>query len=207
VCGVQGAEPFALEDGLRLDGLEAQCTVQVPQALQTLSDTVLRPEVLRESRNGIHGRWRRTGPVQPRGDGLVRELCRAADYGAVDGRTGVRPIRGDHEFDHHRQARFAQIQKRLADLSRIDVASVPKDRAGLGSEVTVENLESGEEIRYTLVIPELADGNKSFVSMASPVGKALMNRRVGDMVTITIPRGTLEYEVRRIVTLTGDVLE
>ncbi|MFZ2224608.1 MAG: transcription elongation factor GreA [Candidatus Deferrimicrobium sp.] len=105
------------------------------------------------------------------------------------------------------QARFAQIQKRLADLSRIDVTGVPKDRAGLGSEVTVENLESGEEILYTLVIPELADGNKSFVSMASPVGKALMNRRVGDTVTITIPRGTLEYEVRRIVTLSGDVLE
>ncbi|OGR19945.1 MAG: transcription elongation factor GreAB, partial [Deltaproteobacteria bacterium RIFOXYB2_FULL_66_7] len=84
------------------------------------------------------------------------------------------------------QARFAQIQKRLADLSRIDVTGVPKDRAGLGSEVTVENLESGEEILYTLVIPELADGNKSFVSMASPVGKALMNRRVGDTVTITI---------------------
>jgi transcription elongation factor GreA len=105
------------------------------------------------------------------------------------------------------QARFAQIQKRLADLSRIDVTGVPKDRAGLGSEVTVENLESGEEIRYTLVIPELADGNKSFVSMASPVGKALMNRHVGDTVTITIPRGTLEYEVRRIVTLSGDVLE
>lgn len=105
------------------------------------------------------------------------------------------------------QARFAQIQKRLADLSRIDVTGVPKDRAGLGSEVTVENLESGEEILYTLVIPELADGNKSFVSMASPVGKALMNRRVGDTVTITIPRGTLEYEVRRIVTLSGDILE
>jgi transcription elongation factor GreA len=105
------------------------------------------------------------------------------------------------------QARFAQIQKRLADLSRIDVADVPKDRAGLGSEVTVEDLGSGEEIRYTLVIPELADGNRSFVSMASPVGKALMNRRVGDTVTITIPRGTLEYEVRRIVTLSGDVLE
>jgi len=105
------------------------------------------------------------------------------------------------------QARFAQIQKRLADLSRIDVTGVPKDRAGLGSEVTVENLESGEEVLYTLVIPELADGNKSFVSMASPVGKALMNRRVGDTVTITIPRGTLEYEVRRIVTLSGDVLE
>ena len=104
-------------------------------------------------------------------------------------------------------ARLTQIQKRLADLSRIDVASIPKDRAGLGSEVTVENMENGEEVTYTLVIPELADGNKSFVSMAAPVGKALMNRRIGDTVTISIPRGTLEYEVRRIVTLFGDVLE
>jgi len=87
------------------------------------------------------------------------------------------------------------------------VTSIPKDRAGLGSEVSVENLESGEEVTYTLVIPELADGNKSFVSMAAPVGKALMNRRVGDAVRISIPRGTLEYEVRRVVTVFGDVLE
>ena len=58
------------------------------------------------------------------------------------------------------QARFAQIEKRLADLSRIDVSGVPKDRAGLGSEVTVENLESGEEILYTVVIPELAEATK-----------------------------------------------
>jgi transcription elongation factor GreA len=103
--------------------------------------------------------------------------------------------------------RLGQIRKRLADLSRIDMAGIPRDRAGLGSEVTVENLEDGMEITYTLVIPELADGNKSFVSIASPVGKGLMHRKAGDSVTITIPRGTLEYQVRRIVTLFGDVLE
>ena len=102
--------------------------------------------------------------------------------------------------------RPGQIQKRLADLSRIVVTDIPRDRVGLGSEVTVENLEDGAEITYTLVIPELADGNKSHVSIASPVGKGLMNRKVGDTVTITIPRGTLEYEVRRVVTLFGDVL-
>ncbi|MEW6721300.1 MAG: transcription elongation factor GreA [Thermodesulfobacteriota bacterium] len=103
--------------------------------------------------------------------------------------------------------RLGQIQKRLADLSRINVSDIPRDRAGLGSEVTVENLEDGSEITYTLVIPELADGNRSFVSIASPVGKGLMNRKTGDSVTITIPRGTLEYEVRRVVTMFGDVLE
>jgi transcription elongation factor GreA len=105
------------------------------------------------------------------------------------------------------QARMGQIQKRLADLSRIDVSSISRDRAGLGSEVTVENLETGEKIRYTLVIPEVADGKKNFVSMAAPIGRALLNRRVGDSVTVTIPKGTCEFEIQRIVTMFGDVFE
>ena len=135
---------------------------------------------------------------------LPREIQKALGQGDLSENAEYEAAKERQSTLH---ARLTQIQKRLADLSRIDVASVPKDRAGLGSEVTVENLESGEEVTYTLVIPELADGNRSFVSMASPVGKALMNRRIGDAVTISIPRGTLEYEVRRIVTLFGDVLE
>jgi len=135
---------------------------------------------------------------------LPREIQKALGQGDLSENAEYEAAKERQSTLH---ARLTQIQKRLADLSRIDVASIPKDRAGLGSEVTVENMESGEEITYTLVIPELADGNRSFVSMAAPVGKALMNRRVGDAVTISIPRGTLEYEVRRIVTLFGDVLE
>ncbi|MCL1925850.1 MAG: transcription elongation factor GreA [Syntrophorhabdaceae bacterium] len=117
----------------------------------------------------------------------------------------------EYEAAKERQAtlhgRLVQIQKRLSDLSRIEVGNIPKDRVGLGSKVTVENLEEGGEITYTLVVPELADGNKFYVSIASPVGQGLMNRKVGDTTTITIPRGMLEYEVRRVVTVFGDVLE
>lgn len=105
------------------------------------------------------------------------------------------------------QARMGQIQKRLADLSRIDISSISRDRAGLGSEVTVENLDTGDTVRYTLVIPEVADGKRNFVSVAAPIGRALLNRKVGDTVTVTIPKGTCEFEVRRIVTLFGDVFE
>lgn len=104
-------------------------------------------------------------------------------------------------------ARLAQIERRLAELSRIDVTGVPSDRAGLGSEVTVQDLDSGDTICYTLVIPEAADGKKSFVSIASPVGRALLNRKPGDAVTVQVPKGTLEFEIRRVVTIFGQVLE
>lgn len=118
---------------------------------------------------------------------------------------------GEYEAAKERQstlnARLAQIQKRLADLSRIDVAGIPKDRSGLGSAVTVENVETGEEIRYTLVIPEVADGRKNFVSLASPVGKALLNRKPGDTVTVQVPKGTLEFDIRKITTIFGKTFE
>jgi transcription elongation factor GreA len=103
-------------------------------------------------------------------------------------------------------ARLGQIQKRLADLSRIDVTAIPRDRSGLGSQVTVENTVTGQEIGYTLVIPEIADGKKNFVSIASPVGKALLNRRPGDEVTVQTPKGTLELEVTEVLTAFGNTL-
>jgi len=103
---------------------------------------------------------------------------------------------GEYEAAKERQstqnARLAQIQKRLADLSRIDVTAIPRDRAGLGSKVTVEDAGTGQETRYTLVIPEISDGKKNFVSIASPVGRALLNRRPGDEVSVQTPKGTLE---------------
>ncbi|MGB3399495.1 MAG: transcription elongation factor GreA [Candidatus Deferrimicrobiaceae bacterium] len=103
-------------------------------------------------------------------------------------------------------ARLGQIQKRLADLSRIDVTAIPRDRSGLGSKVIVENAGTGQEIGYTLVIPEIADGKKNFVSIASPVGKALLNRRPGDEVTVQTPKGTLELEVTEVLTAFGNTL-
>ena len=117
---------------------------------------------------------------------------------------------GEYDAAKERQstlnARLAQIQKRLADLSRIDVTAIPRDRAGLGSKVTVEDAGTGEETLYTLVIPEVADGKRNFVSIASPVGRGLLNRRPGDEVSIQTPKGTLEFEVTGVVTVFDDTL-
>ncbi len=117
---------------------------------------------------------------------------------------------GEYDAAKERQstlnARLAQIQKRLADLSRIDVTAIPRDRAGLGSKVTVEDAGTGEETLYTLVIPEVADGKRNFVSIASPVGRGLLNRKPGDEVSIQTPKGTLEFEVTGVVTVFDDTL-
>lgn len=135
---------------------------------------------------------------------LPREIGAALEHGDLS-------ENGEYEAAKERQStlngRLSQIRKRLADLSRIDVAGIPKDRSGLGSAVTVENVETGEEILYTLVIPEVSDGRKNYVSLASPVGRALLNRRPGDSVTVQVPKGTLEFDIRKVTTAFGETLD
>ena len=89
----------------------------------------------------------------------------------------------------------------------IDLTKVPRDRIGFGSTVLVYDIVKSVEIEYKLVTSEESDAKNGFVSTSSPIGRGLLNRRVGDELKITVPGGGLEYEVVRIVTIHGDKLE
>jgi len=134
---------------------------------------------------------------------LPREIGKAAAMGDLSENAEYQAAK---ERQITLEARLGQIRRRLSELARIDLAAIPRDRSGLGSEVTVEDVESGERIRYTLVVPEAADGRRNMVSVAAPVGRALLGRRPGDAVTVQVPKGTLEFEVRRVVTCFGEEL-
>jgi transcription elongation factor GreA len=105
------------------------------------------------------------------------------------------------ERQHYVKARMAHVHARLKTLLMIDVSSIPKDRAGLGSTVSLYDAEADKTVVYDLVIPEEADLSKGFVSVSSPIGKALQGRKQGDEVKITIPAGTRRYELVELKTL------
>ena len=99
------------------------------------------------------------------------------------------------------RARIGDLRERLASLSSLNLAQIPKDRAGLGSVVLLENLDSGEEVRYELVVPEVADLEKGLISIASPIGKSLVGARAGDSVRVKIPSGRKRFEVIELKTI------
>jgi transcription elongation factor GreA len=99
------------------------------------------------------------------------------------------------------KARIGQVQRQLKELAMVDLASLPRDRVALGSAVTLTDGESGKEVVYELVMPDMADFSKGLVSVTSPIGKALVGRRVGEEVTVRIPAGTRVYEIRKLRTL------
>ena len=104
-------------------------------------------------------------------------------------------------------ARLGQLKKRLMELSMIDLTKVPRDRVGFGSTVVVFDILKAEELTYRLVASEESDVKKGLISTSSPIGRGLLNKKVGDEVRIVAPGATLQYEVVRMTTLHGDVIE
>ncbi len=99
------------------------------------------------------------------------------------------------------QIRISQIGGRIRELSMYTTASIPQGVAAYGSRVTVEDLEQGEEIVYDLVFPEEADAAKGKISLGSPLGRALLNRKVGDEIEVVAPKGKHHYQISELVTI------
>ena len=98
-------------------------------------------------------------------------------------------------------ARLAQLKKRLADLSLVNMNNIPKDRIAFGSRVVLYDVDRDSEIKYRLVTSEEADVGKGMISTTSPIGRGLMGKRAGDTVTIRTPNGSREFEIRSVQTI------
>ena len=98
-------------------------------------------------------------------------------------------------------ARLGQLKKRMAELSLVNLANIPKDKAGFGSTVVVYDVTKDEEIEYRLVTSEESDVTKGLISTTSPIGRGLVGKRVGDVATITTPNGRRELEVLKLMTI------
>ncbi len=98
------------------------------------------------------------------------------------------------------EARIGMLRSRLSDLSLMNLDSLPRDRASLGSLVELR-ARDGRTVTYELVMPEDADPSKNNVSTASPIGRAIVGRTEGDGITVTTPTGVREFELVRLKTI------
>ena len=96
------------------------------------------------------------------------------------------------------QARMKEIEGKLADARIIDTANLSGDTVVFGATVVLLETESNQEKRYTLVGQDEADLKDGKISVQSPVGRALIGRRVGDQVQVTTPARIVEYEILQI---------
>ena len=170
-----------------------------------------RTEAVRSASNGT--KYRTYGRYRADAERTAAHRGRAGAAGYRGAPRGGRPYPrrqnyGDlTENAEYEAAKNAQafIEGRILDLKRILANArtlvedeVPTDAVGLGSMVTVRDLDYGDEWTLTLVSPFEADPDKDRISNHSPVGRALMGRRAGDAVTVKTPGGETHYEIAQI---------
>jgi transcription elongation factor GreA len=99
------------------------------------------------------------------------------------------------------QARLNHLTQRAGELSRIDVNAIPPDRVGFGSKVRLRNVQSEEVVEYNIVFGDYIDLETNQISMASPIGQALLGKQLGDEVVVRLPRGDRSYRIIELITL------
>jgi transcription elongation factor GreA len=99
------------------------------------------------------------------------------------------------------QARLGQLHQRLSQLGQLANHEAPIDRVGLGSRVTVFDLETSETDTYIVVLAEMMDIDAGHISLASPLGRALADGRVGDELSLRLPTTTRRLRITGLVTV------
>jgi len=98
----------------------------------------------------------------------------------------------------HNEARVVELESKLAHVRFIDNENIPTDKVYIGAIVTLKDIEAAEEMKYTIVSPEESNYEEGKISFQSPVGKALMGKKVGEVTEIKVPAGTLKYKILKI---------
>ena len=132
---------------------------------------------------------------------LPKELKKARAHGDLSENAEYSAAKERQRFV---SARLGQLRKRLADLSLVNVANIPRDRVGFGSTVKLYDLEREAETTYKLVMSEESDFAKGLLSTTSPIGRALMGKEAGDSVKVATPSGPREFEILEFRTIHKD---
>ena len=135
---------------------------------------------------------------------LPKEIKKAAALGDLSENAEYHMAKQRQEFV---KARVRQLGKRLAELSMINMNNIPHDRVGLGSTVKVYDNTKEEEVEYKLVTSEESDVAAGKISTTSPIGRALLNKKVGDETVVVTPDGKRELEILSLSTIHDEVEE
>ena len=92
-----------------------------------------------------------------------------------------------------------QLEEELLKAEVVDPAGIPPDVVTMNSKVCLKDLDSGEELEYTLVFPPEANLAAGKISILAPVGTALFGYRAGDRISWAVPGGTRKLKIKKVL--------
>ena len=125
----------------------------------------------------------------------IQDIAEAREHGDLRENAEYTAAKERQQF---LDARISEIERKLGEAQVIEVGSGTSDTVVFGTTVRLTDVESEDAKTYTLVGQEEADVKRGSISVQSPLGRALIGHRVGDMVQVHRPAGMIEYEIQAI---------
>lgn len=130
---------------------------------------------------------------------LPKEIQRARELGDLRENAEYAAAKERQRFV---EARVSMLRMRVSQIQLMNLDRIPTDKAGFGSKLTLR--EGDREFPVELVMPEDADPDRGLISVASPIGRALVGREEGDEVDVPTPGGNRSLEILSLVTIHDD---
>ena len=122
----------------------------------------------------------------------IREIEEARAHGDLSENAEYDAAKARQSFI---EGRIVELKQKVALAQVIDPSKVTQSKAAFGAKVTVLDTGADEQYVFTLVGTEEADVKQGRISISSPVGRALLGKEAGDVVTVKVPARTIEYEI------------
>ena len=126
---------------------------------------------------------------------IVKEIETARAHGDISENAEFHAAK---ERQSHIESRVLQIEDRLARAQVIDALGRPPEEVRFGVTVVLLDSETDEEVTYTIVGEDESDAANGRISITSPIARALLGKSVDAAVSVRVPKGTREFEVREI---------
>jgi len=126
---------------------------------------------------------------------ITRQIAEARDKGDLSENA---------EYDAAREAqgllevRIAKLEETLSTARLVDTSQVDTSKVSILTKVKIKNLKNNQTVQYTIVTQSEANLKEGKISIDSPIGKGLMGKKVGDKVEITVPAGTIPFQIVEI---------
>ncbi len=128
-------------------------------------------------------------------DEVADRIRAARDFGDISENSEYEDAKNEQAM---LEARIYALGERLRSAIVIDSESISTDRVGVGTKVTLQDMQAGDVVQYVIVGSAEADPTALKLSNESPVGRAIIGHKPGDKVTVVVPRGSKKFKVLAI---------
>ena len=126
---------------------------------------------------------------------IIKAIAEAREHGDLSENAEYHAAREKQSFI---EGRISELENKISRADVIDISSLDNSKITFGATVKITDLNSDETHTYTIVGADESDIEKNLISISAPLGRAMINKTVDDVIEVTTPGGLKEYQINSI---------